>query len=185
MCGLPSQHHPSFGAFLLIHRAGTRRSWQCLGSAAGQDAEIAGLLWGEVLRLARELPTEAELKEEMEGFHERYQDPRAVEGELERAACADLFALRYRDGETRLKAMREVTPEEVRDCFAHALTTAQLAVAADVEPRLTALDGTALPQGGCRRHGDLPAGEVFRPPLLARAMYSAARRARLVLTPPA
>lgn len=78
--------------------------------------------------------------------------------------------------------MRAVVPEDVRACFAQALATAQLAVAPDVELRLTALDGRPLPRGACCEHGALPAGEVFRPPLLARAQYGAARRSRLVPT---
>ncbi|MFV0126200.1 hypothetical protein ACLGI4_00450 [Streptomyces sp. HMX112] len=153
-----------------------------LDSRPGQEAEIADLLWQEALRLGRELPTEAELKEEIEGFRESYADPRAVEAELGSAASAQLFGLPSRDAAARLAALRAVVPEEVRACFTQALATAQLAVAPDVEPRLAALDGRPLPRGACWEHGGLPAGETFRPPLLARAKYSGARRSRLVLT---
>ncbi|MFF8293245.1 hypothetical protein ACF068_29055 [Streptomyces sp. NPDC016309] len=153
-----------------------------LDSRPGHDAEIARLLWQEALRLGRELPTEDELTEEIEGFRESYEDPRAVQAELDLAACCELFGLPPRDAAARLAGLRSVTPEDVRACFARALATAKLAVAPGVEPRLTTLDGRPLPRGGCCEPGEPPVGEVFRPPLLARARYGAARRSRLVLT---
>lgn len=153
-----------------------------LDSRPGHDAETAELLWQEALRLSRELPTEDELVEEIEGFRESYEDPRAVQAELDLAASRELSGLPARDAATRLAGLRSVAPEEIRACFARALTTAQLVVAPDVEPRLTGPDGRPLPRGGCCGPGPLPAGEVFRPPLLARARYGAARRSRLVLT---
>ncbi|MFF8387030.1 peptidase M16 family protein [Streptomyces kanasensis] len=161
------------------HTVDTLLSLDC---RPGQEAETAELLWQEVLRLGRELPTEAELKDEIEGFRESYEDPRALEAELDRAACAQLFGLPSRDAAARLAALRAVVPEDVRACLARATAGAQLAVAPDVEPRLAAPDGRPLPRGACWEHGVLPAGEVFRPPLSARARYGAARRSRLVLT---
>ncbi|MFJ3923439.1 M16 family metallopeptidase [Streptomyces sp. NPDC090022] len=153
-----------------------------LDARPGRHAEIAELLWTEALRLGREVPSAEELAEEIEGFREAYEDPRAVEAELDRAATAELFGLPFRDHAVRLAALRAVTPEEVRDAFAQAMATARLAVAPDVEPRLTGPEGNPLPRGGCCADAALPAGEVFRPPLLARALYGGARRSRLVLT---
>ncbi|MFE9912582.1 hypothetical protein [Streptomyces clavifer] len=74
-------------------------------------------------------------------------------------------------------------PEETRAHFEQALTSALLTVSPGTHPRLTGPDCAPLERRGFWRHGDLPGGETFRPPLLARAVYRAARAARLVLTP--
>ncbi|MFD3515771.1 hypothetical protein [Streptomyces sp. NPDC058657] len=154
-----------------------------LDARPGHEEEVAALLWNETLRLAQEPVTDFEIKDEIEGFREAYEDPRAIEAELDLAARADLFGLPHRDSADRLRALRAVTTEEIRSHFARALGSALLTVPVGTRPHLTGVDGAPLERRGCWRRGDLPAGETFRPPLLARAAYRGARAARLVLTP--
>ncbi|MER7171350.1 hypothetical protein [Streptomyces mesophilus] len=154
-----------------------------LDSRPEQDQVVAELLWDEALRLAREEPGSAELKEEIEGFREAGARFGAVEEELSRAATAELNGVLYRPAQERLDRLQSVTPAEVTAVFADAVRSALLAVAQGTEPRLRTPDGVALPRAGSADPaGDLPDGRVFRPPLVARAIWPGARRARLVLT---
>jgi predicted Zn-dependent peptidase len=154
-----------------------------LDARPGHGEEVATLLWNETARMAREPATESEIKDEIEGFREAYQDPRYVGAELDLAARAELFGLPYRDGDARLRALDSVTPREIAEHFAQALAGATLTVADGIQPNLDTLDGTRLERRGYWRNGDLPEGKTFRAPLLARVAHREARKARLVLTP--
>ncbi|WDZ85694.1 M16 family metallopeptidase [Micromonospora cathayae] len=143
----------------------------------GQEAEVAGLLWTELRRMADEGPTGAELADRCEAARELADDPRAVEPELLDAAVRELFGMAYQDPATRLAQRSRVTPEEVRAAFREALSTAQLVVPCGVAPDLP-----GLAEGGCRRDRQEPTGRVFRPPLLAKVLTKDARGLRLILT---
>ncbi|WP_327674031.1 insulinase family protein [Kitasatospora sp. NBC_00458] len=154
-----------------------------LDAREGQEQRVTELLWEEALRLAREGVTEEELAEEREGLREIWTDPRAVVHELSHAAAALLFGEEYQDVAARTAALAAVTPEQARQAVADALRTALLVVPCDVEAALVQPDGSPLPRHRCVAHTELPSdGQVFRPGLADRLRFSAARRARLVVT---
>lgn len=155
----------------------------CLDARAGQEQRVAELLWQEALRLAAEGPSAAELAEEVEAAREVFEDPRSVVYELGEAAGELLLGGNYGEAPARLEALRKVTPDQVRTVFAAALGSALLVVPVEVEVALRQLDGTELPMLSCTVQSELPrGGQEFRPSLKDRLRWSAARKARLVVT---
>ncbi|WP_405013401.1 M16 family metallopeptidase [Kitasatospora sp. NBC_01539] len=152
----------------------------CLDARDGQEQRVAELLWQEVLKVARDGVTDAELADEVEGLREALLDPRAVLGGLGEAAGALLFDDVFQEAEPRLAALGETTPEEVRAAFAAALETVLVVVPCGVELDVRLPDGRPLPKHSCIVGRELPAGaQVFRPSLTDRLLSSAARRVRL------
>ncbi|MFF7454440.1 insulinase family protein [Kitasatospora sp. NPDC008115] len=148
----------------------------------GQEKRVAELLWQEAVRLATEEPTEAELAEEREGAREFLTDPRTADLEVVERAADLLLGETHLDAQTRLALQAEVTPAQVREAFATAMESALLLVPCGVEVLVLGRpDGSGLPAGGCSERTELPAGPQYRPPLLTRARFGAARKVRLVV----
>lgn len=148
----------------------------------GQEKRVTELLWQEALRLAEEEPTEAELAEEREAAREFLTDPRTLDMELGERAADLLLDETHLDAGTKLAQQAEVTPAQVRAAFAAAMETALLLVPGQVEQlTLGRPDRSALPAADCSERTALPAGPQYRPPLLARARFGAARKVRLVV----
>lgn len=149
----------------------------------GHDAEVATILWDTAVRLATEGPTGAEIAEEAEGLLQSMADADPAEDRLLQAAEAELFGRPVID---RQKVKEDldagVTPVDVATRFRAALQTALLVVPPQVELQLTDPDGRPVAEGGCHRIECLPAGSLFRPPLLTRAINRDARKFRLALT---
>ena len=143
----------------------------------GQEERVAELLWQELQRLSDTGPTRQDVAAEVEAARGTFDDPRYVEEDLARAARAVLFDEPHGFRQQRLAELTEVTPEQVRQCLAAALPTAQLVVPIGVEPTLPGLTA-----GGCPRASAEPAGRVFRPPWLARAISRDARGIRLIIS---
>ena len=91
------------------------------------------------------------------------------------AAVRELFGMAYQDPAARLAQRSRVTPEEVRQAFRAALSTAQLVVPCGVAPDLP-----GLTEGGCRRDRQEPTGRPGR-----GSAVRARRRAVRHVHPPA
>lgn len=151
-----------------------------LDARAGQDQRAAELLWEQASDLARHGPTPQELQHEQDAVREMWLDPRAVVVDLDRAARAELFGYTARSRPQIGAARDEVSAADVATALRAAMATAIVVVPDDVRLALTDLDGRPLPEQGCPRSRTIPAGKVYRPPLLARGMSKEARAARLV-----
>jgi predicted Zn-dependent peptidase len=154
-----------------------------LDARDGQENEVAAILWNTARDLAGTGPEPEEIAHEVAAFKEAVTDPRYIEADLDWAAEAELFGIQYRTPADWLAELSAVTPEDVTARFAESLRTALMVVPEDCRVELSDLDGGPVAEGGCTRGTVVPAGQVFRPPLRARATDPAARRARLVLTP--
>src|SRR3954453_16158402 len=144
---------------------------------AGQDGVVAEILWEQLCQLAADGPTDEELAHEKEGFAEAYSDPRWPREELATRAWAELFDVRYRDPQTRLREVAEITSADVARCLTEALPTALVAVPEDVSVHLP---GVAL--GGCPRTREPPRGQPFAMTTAARLFSRQWRAPRLYLT---
>lgn len=143
----------------------------------GQEAAVAGILWDEVRRLAADGPTEAELRHQLDGVREQWDDPRSVHGELDYHARCHLFGLPAYDSDQQLERFERVTPAHVSALLTQALPSTLITVPEEVQ-----LDLEGVNEGGCTRGRERPAGTVYRPPVRARMFNRAARRSSLVRT---
>ncbi|MGY1735232.1 hypothetical protein [Geodermatophilus sp. SYSU D00684] len=143
----------------------------------GRDAEVAGLLWQTFAELCADGPDAAEVAHAVAGLEAELDDEDAVGTELADAAYCAATGLPFRPAADTLAAWRAVTPAQVTAALRRAGATAVLGV-----PDTAAWDG---PAGVARRPlcgtlRELPAGTVFRPPLLRRLLDPAARVALVV-----
>lgn len=151
-----------------------------LDARVGQDQRAAELLWEEATDLAHHGPTAEELQHERDAVREMWLDPRTIVVDLDRAARAELFGHSARSRSQIGAARDQVTTADVATALRSAMATAIVVVPEDVQLALTDLDGQLVPEQGCPRSRAVPAGKVYRPPLLARGMSREARAARLV-----
>jgi hypothetical protein len=140
----------------------------------GQEGAVAGLLWEQYLDLGEHGPSAAELEHAIGGFAAHLDSgDEAVAADLSRAAFSELFALPHRTGAEVLTAWRAVQPAQIAEALRATRASAVLVVPNDVEPGEL---GGGIRRGHlCDPVAELPPGVVFRPPLLARARYKAAR----------
>ncbi|WNV74837.1 hypothetical protein [Geodermatophilus sp. DSM 44513] len=146
----------------------------------GQEAEVAGLLWGACTSLADAGPSGAELAHAVDGFAEELDaDERVVvESELADAAYCAVAGLPFRPVHDVLAAWRATGPERVAAALRATLPTAVLAV-----PEDCAYAGPGEPvvrRSVCAVQDRLPPGRTFRPSLLAR-LVSPGERVALVV----
>jgi hypothetical protein len=146
----------------------------------GQEGEVADLLWRTCTELSASGPTPAELAHAVAGFEEDLDaDPRAVaESELADAAYCAVSGLPFRPVQQVLDGWRAVSSERVAAALGRALDTAILYV-----PDGSDYAGPGLPVERrflCTVTPQLPAGAVFRPPLLTRLFDPGSRVALVV-----
>jgi len=151
-----------------------------LDARAGQEQRAAEVLWEQAVDLAAKGPSPEELEHERAAVREMWEDPRAVVVDLDRAARAELFGYEARSRAQVGTARDAVTAADVRQVMRAALGTAVVVVPDEVDLSLTTPDGAVVAEGGCPRSRTIPAGKVYRPPLLARGMSREARAARLI-----
>ncbi|MGY1731921.1 hypothetical protein ACI798_10385 [Geodermatophilus sp. SYSU D01045] len=156
---------------------GRREVAVVVDARTGRDAEVAALLWRTFAELSADGPDAAEVAHAVAGLEAELDDEDAVGTELADAAYCAATGLPFRPAADTLAAWRAVTPAQVTAALRRAAATAVLAV-----PDTAAWDG---PAGVARRPlcgtlPELPAGTVFRPPLLRRLLDPAARVALVV-----
>jgi hypothetical protein len=140
----------------------------------GEEAAVARLLWEQLLDLAAQGPSPAELAHAVDGYAEELdRGDESVFGDLTKAAFCSVAGLVFRSGEDGLAAWREVTPQQVTEAMARILPTAVLIVPDGVNPGV--LGGGIQRRHLCNQVPSLPKGAVFRPSLLARTVNRAAR----------
>ena len=137
----------------------------------GQEALAARALWGGLVRLADDGPTEAELAHDREGLEERLDDPRAALAEVQLAAEALVTGVPHRSFDDLRQEARSLSSEDVREAARAVRAGALLAVPAGVELALPGV--TAVPQWS----SDVVTGQVHP----RRLRSDVPRGARLVV----
>ncbi|HEX2075767.1 MAG TPA: hypothetical protein VHF92_18470 [Geodermatophilus sp.] len=170
-----SYHVDSLGLDLA---ADSREVAVVVDAREGQEGEVAGILWEQFGRLCAEGPTEEELAHAVAGFEEELdaEEDAVVESELADAAYCSVSGLPFRPVQEVLESWRSTGAEQVAAALRRAWASAILYV-----PEEVAYEGPGAPverRYMCARTSQLPAGPMFRPPLLARLFD---RRSRLAL----
>lgn len=150
---------------------------------AGQEVQVASILWETALELARSGPKQYELDHEAAAFREMVEDPRFVDAELDTHARTVLLGEPHLSSAQWQAALAVTTPAQVAAALTESLRTALIVVPGEEPLELSEPDGKPLPLGDCTTPDWQPQGKVFKPSLLARATTTAARGARLHLTP--
>lgn len=150
----------------------------------GRGAEVAGLVWEQLVDLAENGPTLAELDHAIAGAAAEMDasDEDVARAEPFRWAFSTALHGRARPLEVVRAQLAEVTGEAVRDRLATAARRALLVVPAGFQLPEAAQQAAPIAQRPwCGLAPALPPGRQLRPPLLHRLRSKMARR-RLVLT---
>ncbi|WP_369139679.1 hypothetical protein [Modestobacter versicolor] len=141
----------------------------------GQEAPVAGIVWQQFSALCQDGPTAEELAHALAGFEEDVDgDPEAVAtADVADAAQSAVTGMRPLPVADALAAWRSVTPADVVASLRAAWASALLYV-----PEWAQYAGPAGPverRYTCNVVPGLPAGTVFQPPAVSRALRRAPR----------